>query len=113
MDENDIVFIRLLGVYTVVEGKRFPDMKLCSVKGQKWEWGKLVKEILSRSAWENKEAGEKTVRAAVIMPLLNAHLHKTTSTVAAIKKTAAMACLKPSVIYTSLPCLLSSWQSYK
>lgn len=61
-------------------------MKLCFVKGQKWEWGKLTKEILGRFAWENKEAGEKTVRAAVLMPLLKAQLYTTSSTVAAIKK---------------------------
>lgn len=90
-------------------------MKLCFVKGQKWEWGKLTKEILSRSAWENKEAGEKTVRAAVMMPLLKTQLYTTTSTVAAIKKKKiiAMAFLKLSVIYTSLPCLLFSWQYYQ
>ncbi|ELK23294.1 hypothetical protein MDA_GLEAN10017465 [Myotis davidii] len=113
-DKNNIAFLGLLGVYTVVEEKGFPDMKLCFVKGQEWEWGKLTKEILSRFAWENKEAGEKTVRDAVMMPLLKAQLYTASSTVAAIKKKIiAMAFLKLSVIYTSLPCLLSSWQYYQ
>lgn len=89
-------------------------MKPCFAKGEKQEWEKLMKEILSKLASEHKAATvEKNWSYCSHDVLLNVQLHKTTETLAAINKITAMASLKASMVSISSACLLSSWQYCK
>lgn len=94
----------------VVEEKEFPYIKLCFVKGHKWEWGKPMKEILSKLAWDNKEAVvERNQSCDGHNAFVKCPVTQTTATVAAVNKIIAVTFLKPLMVYTSLACMLSAW----